>query len=412
MPDVAMTDRPPPAPPSESPLQERLRILRESTGSATLTPNAETYVKRAAELVHNEEGPVGQRHTIAGCALRCALQECEAAMRTGGGASAKDSIRLLRFAEELRQAIRECDEAASYAGVVDTPTVDMDEADDRPVRGCGAFWDFSEFCGGLDCLGYGRESESSSIDSASPITNKHEPQRMGSEETLQLDGHFLARGAEHCKLAAEASLTPGARQLLENTATELLAAAEEAASRRDRGAAARQFQRAALHLEIVRLLGGKPLAPALEASRRYARWRARRLSHLLENCVLEHSPEDPRTFDAAYSLTGEILGRGGYGVVLGCTRRADQEAFACKRLDLKRLSAKGLARLHEEIAALKALDHPSCAVSSRHRRDVVPVSVSARWRGGSTPSTRCCRHHCGSSMAQTFSPVDVHAGTL
>ena len=85
MPDVAMTDRPPPAPPSESPLQERLRILRESTGSATLTPNAETYVKRAAELVHNEEGPVGQRHTIAGCALRCALQECEAAMRTGGG---------------------------------------------------------------------------------------------------------------------------------------------------------------------------------------------------------------------------------------------------------------------------------------------------------------------------------------
>ena len=159
-------------------------------------------------------------------------------------------------------------------------------------------------------------------------------------------------------MAAEASLTPGARQLLENTATELLAAAEEAASRRDRGAAARQFQRAALHLEIVRLLGGKPLAPALEASRRYARWRARRLSHLLENCVLEHSPEDPRTFDAAYSLTGEILGRGGYGVVLGCTRRADQEAFACKRLDLKRLSAKGLARLHEEIAALKALDHP------------------------------------------------------
>ena len=130
-----MTDRPPPAPPSESPLQERLRILRESTGSATLTPNAETYVKRAAELVHNEEGPVGQRHTIAGCALRCALQECEAAMRTGGGASAKDSIRLLRFAEELRQAIRECDEAASYAGVVDTPLVDMDEADDRPVRG-------------------------------------------------------------------------------------------------------------------------------------------------------------------------------------------------------------------------------------------------------------------------------------
>lgn len=355
-PDVAMAE-PPPAPPQESPLQERLRILRESTGSATLnnaplTPNAATYVKRASELVDQVDTPAGQRYTIAGCALRCSLKECEDAMRTGGGSSAKDAMRLMRFAEELRTAIRECDEAASYAGVSDTPTVDMDEADDRPVQGCGAFWDFSEFCGRLDCLGYGREAENTS---ESP---QRGTKRMGSEETLQLDDHFLARGAEHCKLAAEASLTPGARQLLENTATELLAAAEEAASRRDRGAAARQFQRAALHLEIVRLLGGKPLAPALEASRRYARWRARRLSHLLDNCVLEHSPEDPRTFDTAYSLNGEILGRGGYGVVLGCTRRADEEAFACKRLDLKRLSAKGLARLHEEIAALKALDHP------------------------------------------------------
>lgn len=48
-PDVAMAE-PPPAPPQESPLQERLGILRESTGSATLnnaplTPNAATYVK-------------------------------------------------------------------------------------------------------------------------------------------------------------------------------------------------------------------------------------------------------------------------------------------------------------------------------------------------------------------------------
>jgi hypothetical protein len=248
-PDVAMAE-PPPAPPQESPLQERLRILRESTGSATLnnaplTPNAATYVKRASELVDQVDTPAGQRYTIAGCALRCSLKECEDAMRTGGGSSAKDAMRLMRFAEELRTAIRECDEAASYAGVSDTPTVDMDEADDRPVQGCSAFWDFSEFCGGLDCLGYGREAENTS---ESP---QRGTKRMGSEETLQLDDHFLARGAEHCKLAAEASLTPGARQLLENTATELLAAAEEAASRRDRGAAARQFQRAALHLEIV-----------------------------------------------------------------------------------------------------------------------------------------------------------------
>ena len=54
------------------------------------------------------------------------------------------------------------------------------------------------------------------------------------------------------------------------------AAAEEAASDRNRGAAARCFQRAALHLEILRLLGGRPLTAPLETSRRYARWRARR----------------------------------------------------------------------------------------------------------------------------------------
>ena len=182
------------------------------------------------------------------------------------------------------------------------------------------------------------------------------------------------------------------------------AAAEAAASKNDREAAARAFQRAALHLEILRLLGGRPLAPALETSRRYARWRARHLSHVLENCVLEHSPEDPRSFEGAYAPTGVVLGKGGYGVVVEVARRADGARFACvaartfrgdeprrrrgrgadlpwrraaatprprrgpsveigarlrcKRLDLGRLSAKGLARLHEEVAALRALDHP------------------------------------------------------
>ena len=51
----------------------------------------------------------------------------------------------------------------------------------------------------------------------------------------------------------------------------------------------------------------------------------------------------------------------------------------------------------------------SCAVSSRHQRDVVSVTASARWRGGSTPSTRRCCRHCGSSM-QIFSLVDFHTG--
>ena len=100
-----MTDRPPPAPPSESPLQERLRILRESTGSATLTPNAETYVKRAAELVHNEEGPVGQtpydrRLRPAGAPSRSARRPCgpvaEIARVGHGGGRRDDSARTRR----------------------------------------------------------------------------------------------------------------------------------------------------------------------------------------------------------------------------------------------------------------------------------------------------------------------------
>ena len=39
----------------------------------------------------------------------------------------------------------------------------------------------------------------------------------------------------------------------------------------------------------------------------------------------------------------------------------------------------------------------------RHRRDVVPVAASPRWRGDSTPSTRCCLHSC---VGETNSLVD------
>ena len=37
-----------------------------------------------------------------------------------------------------------------------------------------------------------------------------------------------------------------------------------------------------------------------------------------------------------------------------------------------------------------------------HRRDVVFVAASARWRGDSTPSTQRCPGSCGSSMAWRF----------
>jgi len=116
---------------------------------------------------------------------------------------------------------------------------------------------------------------------------------------------------------------------------------------------------------MLRLLGGRPLSPALETSRRYARWRARHLSHLRENVILEHGPEDPRTFEEVYDTSGltssgkkQVLGRGGYGVVFACTRRVDGVKLACKQLDLSRLSAAGLAQLHEEVNAMRALDHP------------------------------------------------------
>ena len=40
-----------------------------------------------------------------------------------------------------------------------------------------------------------------------------------------------------------------------------------------------------------------------------------------------------------------------------------------------------------------------------HRRDNCPVTASARWRGDSTPSTRCCSHDCGGSMAWRLTMV-------
>ncbi len=47
----------------------------------------------------------------------------------------------------------------------------------------------------------------------------------------------------------------------------------------------------------------------------------------------------------------------------------------------------------------------------RHRCDVVPVTVSARWRGDwrgdSTPSTRRCLRNCGGSMAWRFTKVSA-----
>ena len=43
----------------------------------------------------------------------------------------------------------------------------------------------------------------------------------------------------------------------------------------------------------------------------------------------------------------------------------------------------------------------------RHRRDVLAVTASARWRVGSTPSTRRCLRNCGSSMAWRFTKVSA-----
>ena len=39
-------------------------------------------------------------------------------------------------------------------------------------------------------------------------------------------------------------------------------------------------------------------------------------------------------------------------------RRVDGQVFACKQLELSRLSSTGMAQLHEEVNAMRALDHP------------------------------------------------------
>ncbi|KAH8071756.1 serine/threonine kinase [Aureococcus anophagefferens] len=415
--DVDMAPPPPPEeapppPPPEEPdgLETMLAALEvDSKGlSEALTPNVPLYIQRASELLFAKDDPevfalelagvdgtLEQRCVLAKCALKCALKSCESRCRhlpaTIDAAAARG---LVMFTERLRSALEELEESSQYQATpmclspragrresdgtasTDCTAETAPEAVDLVVGGreggldddvvwSSAFGDFVLFCGGMSCLGGGvgrrrrREPADAAVrgseSSASTMDLEHAEDERG-----KLDRYILPRGAAAASAAANAedSLPLGARGLLESTSRALLAAAEEAASDRNRGAAARCFQRAALHLEILRLLGGRPLTAPLETSRRYARWRARHLSHLLENCVLEHGPEDPRLFEDVYEATDEVLGKGGYGVVFKVTRRVDGEVFACKQLELGRLSSTGMAQLHEEVNAMRALDHP------------------------------------------------------
>ncbi|KAH8081690.1 serine/threonine kinase [Aureococcus anophagefferens] len=397
-PDIALpedVDMAPPPPPEEAPpppppeepdgLETMLAALEvDSKGlSEALTPNVPLYIQRASELLFAKDDPevfalelagvdgtLEQRCVLAKCALKCALKSCESRCRhlpaTIDAAAARG---LVMFTERLRSALEELEESSQYQAtpMCLSPRAGRRESDGTASTDCTAETAPEAVDlvvggreGGLDddvvwSSAFGDFRSRGSESSASTMDLEHAEDERG-----KLDRYILPRGAAAASAAANAedSLPLGARGLLESTSRALLAAAEEAASDRNRGAAARCFQRAALHLEILRLLGGRPLTAPLETSRRYARWRARHLSHLLENCVLEHGPEDPRLFEDVYEATDEVLGKGGYGVVFKVTRRVDGEVFACKQLELGRLSSTGMAQLHEEVNAMRALDHP------------------------------------------------------
>ncbi|KAH8056952.1 serine/threonine kinase [Aureococcus anophagefferens] len=334
-PDIALpedVDMAPPPPPEEAPpppppeepdgLETMLAALERASELLFAKDDPEVFALELAGV----DGTLEQRCVLAKCALKCALE-----LRVAVPPPARDHRRggragLVMFTERLRSALEELEESSQYQATpmclspragrresdgtasTDCTAETAPEAVDLVVGGreggldddvvwSSAFGDFVLFCGGMSCLGGGGALDADAA--ASPRT----------------------RGGE----------------------------------RPEPGAAARCFQRAALHLEILRLLGGRLTAPPRR--RGATRWRARHLSHLLENCVLEHGPEDPRLFEDVYEATDEVLGKGGYGVVFKVTLRADGEVFACQ-LELGRLSSTGMAQLHEEVNAMRALDHP------------------------------------------------------
>jgi hypothetical protein len=81
----------------------------------------------------------------------------------------------------------------------------------------------------------------------------------------------------------------------------------------------------------------------------------------------------------------ERLGGGSFGVVYRATWRGTPVAAKCLRATVLICVAIKLEAPHALTKRL--LDGVEVP---RHRRNVVPVIASARWREDSTPSTRCC----------------------
>mmetsp|Transcript_21414 Transcript_21414/g.32849 ORF Transcript_21414/g.32849 Transcript_21414/m.32849 type:complete len:904 (+) Transcript_21414:97-2808(+) len=381
---------------------EKLQKQAAELGKA-LPSSVEPYLGRAAELLlygknekgFDDEAAVGisdldERFMLAKCSLQCAVRSCtESSKKLKPSAGAAQAARLMMFTEAIHDMIDRIDQKASEGKELQIPPKNNSTSNDlnskelaaervalhlaaeeqlrqsekrvivdgAPVHGSsfeqdssGGLYAFGQFCGNTRCANIVSDCNAGGI--------------CGTR--TKLDEAILPRGAKAATVAAtNNALTRGSRSLLESTAKALLSAAETAASTKKRQVAARQFQRAALHLEMLRLLSDEQLPPPLETSRRYARWRARHLSPLGENAVVEHGPE--RRFEDVYEAYLEtknqekkkkVLGRGGYGVVFICTRKADGCKFACKQLDLSRLSPVGLAQLHEEVGCMRALDHP------------------------------------------------------
>ena len=120
---------------------------------------------------------------------------------------------------------------------------------------------------------------------------------------------------------------------------------------KDRTRVARSFHCAVVYYESLRIFG--ELRPEVEAKQRYAQWRARHFSHLLENCVHDNLSEHPSVHDVyeVHTAKEQQLGTGSYGTVTTATHRQTGQRYACKQLKLNRATPRYVSKLYHEVSA-------------------------------------------------------------
>ena len=67
----------------------------------------------------------------------------------------------------------------------------------------------------------------------------------------------------------------------------------------------------------------------------------------------------------------------------------------------------GIVPLWRDAAARRATYKPWTSPVPVRNQNVAPMTAPARWRGGFTPSTRCCPQNCICSMAWSFHAIDA-----